>query len=103
MTKYELGKVIAERTLNLVGSNADSIPCVVRVGDPVQIDDDTWVCPYQIAAGDRVQLLGMHGIDSMQALVLTLKTLDVEISHMAKLFDASVEYLEGSHNSVFDP
>ena len=103
MTKYELGKIIAERTLNLVGDDAVSVPCLVQVGNPVQIDDDTWVCPYKISAGDRVQLLGMHGIDSMQALILTLKTLDVEISHMAKLFGASVDYLDGSHNSVFEP
>jgi hypothetical protein len=103
MTKYELGEVIAERKLDLIGSNAAAIPCAVRVGNPVQVDDDTWVCPYQIEAGERIQMLGMHGIDSMQALVLTLKTLDVEIAHMAKLFDASVQYLDGSHNSIFNP
>ena len=103
MTKYKLGEVIAERKLDLVGGNAANIPCVVQVGKPVQVDDDTWVCPYQIEAGERIQSLGMHGIDSMQALVLTLKTLDVEIAHVAKIFDASVQYLEGSHNSVFNP
>jgi hypothetical protein len=45
----------------------------------------------------------MHGIDSMQALVLTIQTLDVEIAHVAKMCNAYVQYLDGSHNSVFDP
>jgi len=87
----------------LVDGNAATIPCIVRVGKPVQVDDDTWICPYQIEAGERVYSLGMHGIDSMQALILTLKTLDVEIAHVAKIFDAFVKYLDGSHNSVFNP
>lgn len=103
MTTYELGELIAERRLDFVRGNAADIPCFVRVGKPVQVDDDTWVCPYQIEAGERIKTLGMHGIDSMQALVLTMKTLDVEIAHVAKIFGASVQYLEGSHNSIANP
>ena len=103
MTKYELGEVIAERKLNLVSNDAATVPCLMRVGKPVQVDDDTWICPYQIEAGERIRTLGMHGIDSMQALVLTMKTLDVEIAFVAKIIGASVQYLEGSHNSVFNP
>ena len=103
MTTYELGEVVAERKLNLVSNDAATVPCLVRVGKPVQVDDDTWICPYQIEAGERIRTLGMHGIDSMQALVLTMETLDVEIAFVAKILDASVQYLEGSHNSVFNP
>lgn len=103
MTKYELGEVVAERKLNLVSNDSATVPCLVRVGKPVQVDDDTWICPYQIEAGDRIRTLGMHGIDSMQALVLTTKTLDVEIEFIAKILGASVQYLGGSHNSVFNP
>jgi hypothetical protein len=103
MTKYDLGEVVAERKLSLVSNDAATVPCLVRVGKPVQVDDDTWICPYRIEAGDRIRTLGMHGIDSMQALVLTMKTLDVEIEFVAKLLDASVQYLEGSHDSVFNP
>jgi hypothetical protein len=103
MTKYDLGEVVAERELELVSDDATAIPCRVRVGKPVQVDDDTWICPYQIAAGDRIRTLGMHGIDSMQALVLTMKTLDVEIEFVAEMIGASIQYLEGSHNSIFNP
>jgi len=103
MTKYELGEVVAERKLALVSDDAATVPCLVRVGKPVQVDDDTWICPYQIEAGDRIRTLGMHGIDSMQALVLTMKTLDVEVEFVAKVLGASIQYLEGSHNSVFNP
>ena len=103
MTNYELGEVVAERKLDLVSNDAATVPCLVRVGKPVQVDDDTWICPYQIEAGERIRTLGMHGIDSMQALVLTMKTLDVEISFVAKILGASVQYLEGGHNSVFNP
>ena len=103
MTKYELGDVIAERKLDLICDDASVVPCCVLVGKPVQIDDDTWVCPYRIEAGERSSLMGMHGIDSMQALILTIKTLDVEIAHVAKKYGAEVRYLDGGHNSVFDP
>lgn len=103
MTTYNLGELIAERKLDLVRGDAADIPCFVRVGKPVQIDDETWVCPYQIQAGQRIRTLGMHGIDSMQALVLTMKTLDVEIAYVAKMSGASVEYIEGSHRSIADP
>jgi hypothetical protein len=103
MTKYELGELVAERKLDLVVDNATNIQCSIKVGKPVQIDEDTWVCPYQIVVGERIRTLGMHGIDSMQALVLTIQTLDVEIAHVAKMCNAYVQYLDGSHNSVFDP
>ena len=103
MTKYELGEVFAERKLELLCDDASIVPCCVSVAKPVQVDDDTWVCPNRIEAGERTLTLGMHGIDSMQALVLTMKTLDVEIAHVAKIHGATVQYLEGSHNSVFNP
>ena len=103
MAKPELGEVIVERSLDFIGSDGTSTRCSVRVGVPVPVEDGDWVCPYQLRAGDRVRSMGMHGIDSMQALVLTMKTLDVEITHMAKKFDASVRFLDGSHNSVLDP
>lgn len=103
MANYQLGKVIAERLLDLVSLDGTTTSCSVKVGAPVPGEHNEWVCPYQLEAGDRVKDMGMHGIDSMQALVLTMKTLDVEIAHMAKKLDASVRFLDGSHNSVLDP
>ena len=103
MTSYELGAVIAERQLELVKADGDVVPCSVKVGQPIPDDHDDWVCPYQLEASDSVQLFGMHGIDSMQALVLTLKTLDGEISSAAKKFGATVRFLDGDHESIFKP
>ena len=45
----------------------------------------------------------MHGGDSLQALILTLKTLDMEISRMAKKHDAKVHFFGEPLESVFNP
>ena len=103
MTAYELGAVIAERQLELVDGEGVVTPCSVRVGKPVTDGNEDWVCPYEIEAGQQIQQFRMHGIDSMQALILTLKTLDGEISEMARKFGATVRFLDGGHASIFKP
>jgi len=103
MASNELGNVIAERQLELVNGDGVTTDCFVRVGNPVPDGNEDWLCPYEVEAGSHVQRFRMHGIDSMQALILTLKTLDGEIFEMAKKLDATVRYLDGNHASVFNP
>ncbi len=103
MESYELGAIVAERNLDLISADGVATPCKVRVGTPIPVDREEWVCPYKVEAGDHVVEFRMHGIDSMQALILTLKTLDGEISEMAKNLGATVRYLDGDHASIFKP
>lgn len=103
MKPDDLGTVIADRRLELIGSDGTVTACTVKVGEPVPDENGDWVCPYEVQAGQDIILFGMHGVDSMQALIGTLKTLDGEVSRLAKKLAADVRYLEGSHNSVFNP
>ncbi|MEM7430998.1 MAG: hypothetical protein AAF351_03560 [Pseudomonadota bacterium] len=103
MKPDNLGAVVAERKLDFVLADGSAVQCTVCVGTPVPDENGDWVCPYEVRAGEDVILFAMHGVDSMQALVGTLKTLDGEIARIAKKLDSKVRYLDGSHESVFNP
>ncbi|WP_404616334.1 DUF6968 family protein [Rhodanobacter hydrolyticus] len=62
----------------------------LRVGLPVMVGDETWYCPYELRTDTRTKVFGMHGVDALQALELTMKTLSVE-----------VDYWERSQNGKF--
>ena len=52
----------------------------VKIGRPVPGPSGVdWVCPYEVHFGDRCKSMAMHGVDSVQALQLTIATLDVEL------------------------
>ncbi len=103
MVSYVLGEVIAARELHFLCADGTTIPCSVELGRPVQGVEGDWICPYQLSTPDKTRTLGMHGFDSMQALILSVKTLDVEIDWLAKTFDAQVRFLDGGHDSIFSP
>ncbi len=103
MKSCGLGEIVAERQLELIDVDGLVTPCKVSVGAPIPDDNGDWACPYKVEAGSETSQFRMHGIDSMQALLLTLKTLDGEISRTADKFGARVSYLDGSHVSVFNP
>lgn len=103
MKPDQIGAAIAERLLELIDRDGNTTECTVKVGKPSPDEHGDWICPYEVRAGEDVILFAMHGVDSMQALIGTLKTLDGEISRIAKKLDAKVRYLDGSHESVFNP
>ena len=75
---------IAERVLEL-RTESGSFRVSVLVGRPEPDPDGDWVCPYEIRLGESIHKIAMHGADSMQALQLTLATLDVELRYAANL------------------
>jgi len=90
----ELGQIVAERQLKLVLSNGVKQDAIIKIGMPFQFDDDgTWICPYELSGQDYNYKFGMVGIDSMQALQLTLKTLPSELERWARNDQGSFEYL----------
>jgi Domain of unknown function (DUF6968) len=81
--KVELGQVVAERRLRLLGH--PDVEVWVRLGQPRPFPDDpnkNYYCPYQIAGiGDaRVRYAG--GVDSLQALELALHILPTELDRL---------------------
>lgn len=76
--------VIAERQLEL-RKDSGLLDVWVKVGRPEPGPSGVdWVCPYEIWFGENCKSMAMHGIDSIQALELTIATLDVELEYATK-------------------
>jgi hypothetical protein len=93
-SEAEIKQVIAERTLVFIPSNGNRETVLLRVGLPVEIDKDTWYCPYELRADSHVKRQGMHGIDALQALDLTMKTLGVEIDYWERSRNGKFHFLD---------
>lgn len=82
--QFELGVPIAERHLEFETRTGERTPVIVRVGRPV-IDEsaphEDWVCPFQIEGLGSGRVMGIFGVDAMQALVLAIHTIPAELAH----------------------
>lgn len=75
---------IAERRLEL-RTSGETIEVRVRLGRPEPDNSqEAWTCEYQIQCGDTSRSMVMHGADSMQALQLSMATLDGELKHLTR-------------------
>ena len=92
---------IAERMLEL-RTERGSIEVAVRVGRPEPDSHGDWTCPYEIGFGETPKRFAMHGIDSMQALQLTIATLDVELEHGAKRLKGKLYHLDEPFVSILE-
>src|SRR5260370_17980959 len=74
---------IAERRLELRFDDC-TIDVVVKLGRPVPDGNDCWKCEYEINFGDATRTMAMHGGDALQALQLSMATLDMELEYGAR-------------------
>ena len=80
MKLESIGEVIAERVLHLSRDGGESRLVTVRLGKPQQYPDGNgYFCPYEITAADYRKAFYAAGLDSMQALRLTLRMVSVEL------------------------
>lgn len=78
----ELGTVIASREMEFISDDGKKERAYLKVGMPFEYNEDLdWCCPYELGTESSKKLFGMIGIDALQALELTMKTLSVEIEH----------------------
>jgi hypothetical protein len=83
MRTFELGDVIAERGLTFEPADGAARDVRVRLGRPVRDDDPlgrAWVCPFQISGLDHDRVMGIFGADAMQALLLAIHTIPIELA-----------------------
>ena len=84
---FELGDVIAERQMTFQPREGEPLEISVRIGRPTQ-DASTprkaWVCPFQIAGIGDGETRGIFGADAMQALLLAVHTIPVELAAYAR-------------------
>lgn len=90
----EIGQVIADRIMVFVHDTGEREDASLRVGLPVKIKDETWCCPYEICTQSRVKTFGMYGVDALQALELTMKTLSVEVDHWERHQKGKFHFLD---------
>lgn len=84
MKHVPLTDVIAERELEFVPDRGSPQKVVVRLGALVRDQDGTWWCPYVIEGSSFRRQFRIAGEDSMQALLLTQKTIVVELDALAR-------------------
>jgi hypothetical protein len=90
-----LGQVIAERKLVFVSDEGISEPVTLRVGLPYACEEpEAYVCPYELASKNYSKLFGMVGIDTIQALELSVSILKVELDHWEKKFKGKFHFLD---------
>ena len=82
-TVLEIGDVIAERRLTFQPREGGPQDVLVRLGRPVLDEStphETWICPFQIEGIGSGKTRGMFGADAMQALLLAIHTIPVELA-----------------------
>ena len=80
---FELGEIIAERSLVFEASEGWTRDVSVSIGRPVldpTAPHETWVCPFQIQGLGTGRAMGIFGADAMQALLLAIHTIPAELA-----------------------
>ena len=91
----ELGTVIASREMEFIFDDGTKEKASLKVGMPFEYNKDLdWCCPYELRTESSRKLFGMIGIDALQALELTMKTLSVEIEHWEKTKKGKFYFLD---------
>ena len=98
--KMEITQVIAERTMFFVRNSGEREAASLLVGLPVMIEENTWYCPYELRTESERKVFGMHGIDALQALELTMKTLSVEVAHWEKHKKGRFHFLDEEGSGI---
>ena len=94
--------VIAERQL-VLRKDEVYMDVKVKIGKP-ELDDsrENWKCPYEIWFGERCRGMAMHGADSMQALQLTIATIDVDLEVGVRRYGGALYHCDEPFNSILE-
>ena len=91
----DVGDVIAIREMEFVSDDGRKEKAYLKVGRPFEHSKDLdWCCPYELSTESRKKVFGMIGIDSLQALELTMKTLRVEIEYWERTQKGKFYFLD---------
>ena len=96
--KLDLTDVIASRSLEFRGAAGAVSEVVVEIGRPflnTESKSGCYWCPYRIRGLGESKTRGIAGVDSAQALVLTLHTISAELEDFGRRHGGSVRWLDG--------
>src|SRR5690242_937812 len=94
--ELQLGDVMAERDLIFQPRHGAAVDVHVRIGRPVPDPSgpsEAWVCPFQIEGLGSGKTHGIFGVDAMQALLLAIHMIPVELSVFGRDLDGEFLYL----------
>ena len=81
--KIEVAVALREMMFHFQDGRTEKV--VLKVGMPYEYGDGLdWCCPYELSTESSRKLFGMFGVDALQALELTIKTLKVEVEYWEK-------------------
>ncbi|MBT9540964.1 MAG: hypothetical protein IV098_13935 [Thiobacillus sp.] len=91
----ELGVVIASREMTFIHTDGRKENALLKVGMPFAHGEGLdWCCPYELSTESSKKLFAMFGIDALQALELTMKTLGVEVEYWEKTKNGKFYFLD---------
>ena len=91
----ETGQIVASRHLVFVGDDGSTEDVFVKIGKPHEINDQKdCCCPYEISSKSRVKRYGIIGIDTVQALELTLRTIKPELEYWERVNKGKFHFLD---------
>ncbi|MEY9212352.1 hypothetical protein NI17_006050 [Thermobifida halotolerans] len=99
-TTYELGEIVAERRLDAVSDRGERTPVVVRIGRPLpdphslpEGNGGDWCCPHQILGLGDDTVQASFGVDSLQALLLSVYALQLKLTERANAASVRLDWL----------
>jgi hypothetical protein len=93
---YELGEVMAERQLEAVAEDGARTPVTIRFGKPrpdVLSTTGDWCCPHQILGLGEEGVGASFGVDSLQALLLSVYKVRLKLDQRAQAASVRLEWL----------
>jgi hypothetical protein len=93
--------VIADRELEL-RTESGTVLVIVSLGRPHKVGPDEWACEYGVRFGDAEKIRGIHGGDSLQALQLSMASVDLELELGARCRGGKLFHLDEPFNSVLE-
>jgi hypothetical protein len=88
-----LGEIIAERELQLTRPDGVTATVRIRIGRPVFSDDiGLWECPFRITGAGQERKEQAPGVDSMQALLLTIQRIPSELKFVREWTQGSLDW-----------
>ncbi|WP_428243264.1 DUF6968 family protein [Gynuella sp.] len=88
----KIEEVIATRNLVYISDSGQREQAAVEIGKPFRLANETFICPYRVASSSYEKLFGIVGIVELQALSLTLKTIESELIYWKRKKGGSFEF-----------
>ena len=83
MAKIPIGTIVATRDLEFIHQDGSIEDVTIEIGapipDPGPDAKGDWCCPWRVRGDVQASSMAFFGVDSLQALTLTLQFLPVEL------------------------